>query len=497
MFKDYLKDISWDFLSKLLILIFLFLQIVRWAILPQFMDIYYHLLTAWGFIQAGGYSGWDFWQFAPAGRVHIYPPLFHLVLSGFIKLGVSQVFLAKICEAGLPWALLLLTWRFMRKNYGPRLAFFVSLAFFTSFSFYLSLLNHIPATLAFILGVLSLGELLKHKFTRSAILLGLTFYTHIGVSFYLLAVFILYCLFAPERKKDILRLILFAVILASPIIIKEVSALKSVTTFGFSLNEKYLIQIKVLEFLLAIYGLFLVFKSRDKYNLFLSLGLGNLVFVIYPYRFFSAEGYFAVLLLAALALDHLYQRLNRKYVFILGCVLLVLLSPTLSMVDKISDNQRKVKVKFFDSAFMGMLFARGESLWHPQEYISAAKIVKDHSADKDIVFSSLNLTGLTISSLAGRASANALLPEIGPSGELNPFISSKILVFTALDNNEEVEKVVSILKLSKIGENKFFKIYENPNCNTDVNPNKASVPFWLIISISGVLILLYKYIKII
>jgi len=118
-------------------------------------------------------------------------------------------------------------------------------------------------------------------------------------------------------------------------------------------------------------------------------------------------------------------------------------------------------------------------------------------ADKDIVFSSLNLTGLTISSLAGRASANALLPEIGPSGELNPFISSKILVFTALDNNEEVEKVVSILKLSKIGENKFFKIYENPNCNTDVNPNKASVPFWLIISISGVLILLYKYIKII
>ena len=85
----------WGYFSKIIILAYAVLQLLRLAIFPQFIDMYYHLQTAWGFIQAGGYSNWDFWEYAPFGRPHIYPPLFHILLALFMKLGFGVIFLAK------------------------------------------------------------------------------------------------------------------------------------------------------------------------------------------------------------------------------------------------------------------------------------------------------------------------------------------------------------------------------------------------------------------
>ena len=94
--EDNQKIFPWDFYSTIIIAMFSLTQIFRWMILPRSMDIYYHLLTAWGFIQSGGYSGWDFWEYAPVGRMHIYPPVFHIVLAFLIKLGMNKIILAKI-----------------------------------------------------------------------------------------------------------------------------------------------------------------------------------------------------------------------------------------------------------------------------------------------------------------------------------------------------------------------------------------------------------------
>ncbi len=198
MINKHLDNIPWNFLSKAIIISLLVLQSIRWLILPQFIDIYYHLLTAWGFIQAGGYTGWDFWQFAPAGRPHIYPPLFHLALAGFIKAGISPVILAKLCESLIPVAFLVTLWKFIKNNYGDELAFFVALVFLSSFSFYMSLINHIPATISLILGILSLGQLFKQKLLRASILLALCFYTHIGISWFFAVTFVSWGILSKE-----------------------------------------------------------------------------------------------------------------------------------------------------------------------------------------------------------------------------------------------------------------------------------------------------------
>lgn len=207
MLKNRINNLSWDFYSRVIILSYLLLQILHWQMFPRFMDIYYHLLTAWGLIKAGGLSAWDFWQYAPVGRVHIYPPFFHIVLAALMKLGINNIILAKLFEVFTPVIFLIVLWKFVRKNFSDRLAFFVVLMFGSSISFYLSLLNHIPATLALIFGFLAYGQLFKKRQARSLLLLTLCFYTHIGISLFFSLSLFFYGLFYKEFRKACLSVV--------------------------------------------------------------------------------------------------------------------------------------------------------------------------------------------------------------------------------------------------------------------------------------------------
>jgi len=495
-YKNQFKILSWDFYSKLLIASYCTFQITRWPILPQFMDIYYHLLTAWGFLQAGGYSGWDFWQYAPVGRIHIYPPVFHIILALLIRSGISKVILAKFFEAVTPAVFLIVLWRFIRKNYNERLAFFVTLAFGSSLSFYLSLLNHVPATIAFILGFLAFEQMFQKKILRSLILLSLCFYTHIGISWFFLFSFIFYGLSNKEYKNPSFFIALSTFILSSPILFKQLTGLKFISSLGFALSERYVCQFKIIDYVLAFFGLILSSKMNGKYRLFLSLFLASFIFLIYPYRFFSAEGYLPIIFLSALALYHLYEKLKNKtyikYFYFLTIIFIILfLSPTVSMDRRKGEDKLIFKLRFCDSAFIGMLFARGGTIWFPQEYLSAAALIKKNSEDNDIVYSSLDISGMTLASISGRATANALFPEIGPLRRFNPIKAAKIIVFVKDDKVDLLNRIVDNYKLIKIGENKIFILYKNLSCNTKIDLKRASLPFWAILSIGFIFMVLF------
>ncbi|MFH0855006.1 MAG: hypothetical protein V1869_00605 [Candidatus Omnitrophota bacterium] len=486
------KNISWDFLSKFIIAVFFFLQCVRWSVLLQSMDIYYHLLTAWGFIQAGGYSGWDFWQFAPVGRPHIYPPFFHLVLAGLIKAGISQIILAKLCEIIAPSLFLLVLWKFARERFDSCFAFFVNLAFFSSFSFYLSLANHIPATLTFIFGILAVDQFFKGKLLRSSILLALCFYTHIGLSWFFALTFIFYAFINKEERKGAVFVLGAALILASPMIIKEVNCLKYVSALGLDMHEKYSSKIKAADLLFSLAGLVIALRQRGRYGLFAAFFVASSIFLVYPYRFFSAEGYFPVVMLLALFLSWLYRRFRGKILLLVIALFTLVFSPTLSLYKKNTVNSSSsYKINVFDAGFVNLLLAKGQILWFPNEYLATAKLVKDNSQKEDIVFCSLDFIGLTISSLAGRATANALLPEIRLFNGYNPFLSSKIIIFTQVDDPVVTGKAISALKLIKLGENDFFVVYRNPACKVSVNIRKALIPFWLISIIATLALLAF------
>ena len=496
MTDSIIKKSLWDFGSKLILASFSFFQFLRWPILPQYMDIYYHIQSGWGFIKAGGYSGWDFWQCAPVGRPNIYPPVFHIIIAFLMKLGVDPIIIAKTAEAAAPVLFLAILWLFIRNNYGQRLAFFVLVASCSSFSFYLVLMNHIPATLAFIFGFLAADLILGGSVLRASLLLSLAFYTHIGVSLFLFLAVILYLIYIKDYRRMPV-IIATVLILSLPMTAGYFFRINAISPAGLLINEKYFSQIKLLDYAFAFFGLILSARAKGKYLFFLSLLLASLIFLFYPYRFFSGEGYLPVMLLAAMAIAYIFEKAMGlkqvlRYAVSLLIIFLLALSPTLAFDKPEGPGQMRCGFKLYDSAFQNLLLANKEALWLPQYYLPAARIIKDNSSDSDIIYSSMDIIGVALAGISGRATANRLLPEVEAGRYFDPLKESKIIIFTQSDSPEKIRQAVNNYGLIKIGEeNDLFIFYKNPASRAKAGIRRAQVPFYMIIMLFLLFILLF------
>lgn len=498
MRREYFKNINtWDLLAKLILLSLSVLQITRWPTTPRFLDIYYHLQVAWGFIQAGGYSSWDFWEYAPFGRPHIYPPLFHILLALFMKLGVSLIFLAKFFESATPVIFLLIIWNFIRKNYGQQLGFFVVVALGSSFAFFVSLANHIPSSFALIFGFLSFGEFFKNRLLRAVILLVLCFYTHISVSWLFALSYIFYAIMDKNSRMNSIRVVFYSLLIALPILIPEFLKLHFIHLMGNNMPGKFHLQIKVFDYILAGFGLFLAAKMTPKHKLFISLFLGSFIFLPYPHRFLSAEGYVPVILFSALTMQFIWQKLKEKMlrakkIFIGVLIAFILfISPTLSLDKQDSYNKISYKVDWVDSAFSGLFLAKGNSIWFPWMYLPTVDIIKANSDSKDIVYSDINAAGLILSSLSQRATANAVLPETRSFTQIDPFSVSSIIVLSKDLEVEFINGISNKYNLIKVKESKYFSVFRNPAPAYRLKIRNAVFGFPAIISISFLLVGLF------
>lgn len=490
----------WDFCALIIIISFSFLQVLRSSIFPQFIDAYYHLLSAWGFLKAGGYSAWDFWQYAPVGRPHIYPPVYHLLLAFLLHLGANKIVLAKCFETAVPILFLCVTWRFTRRNYNQRLAFFVVVAATTSFSFYLSLCNNIPATLAILFGFYGYEQLFGRRFLRAILLLALCFYTHIGVSWFFAASILLFGLFTTQYRKISLAVVVAALMLAVPLLAVQIRALRQISLAG--IGEKYFMEFKIVEYALAFLGLGIAVK-KPSCKLFLAFFIASFVFLPYPYRFISAQGYLPIIFLSALALDYGYERLWNKAMHVkcayIGLVGYCVLFSTTVLMEKEFDKGEKInyKVYFADTLLPDMLFPErneriaSSTLWFPHEYLPLAGYIRQHSQDDEIISSSLFIPGVALASLSERACANGLFPEISPPGKLYPFAASKLVILPKDTAAKEAAYFISTYHLKMIRETKMFRVYENPFCQSKLTIRKAGVSFEWIFLISFAFIIFF------
>ena len=458
----------WGYFSKIIILAYAALQLLRLVVLPQFLDIYYHLQTAWGFIQAGGYSSWDFWEYAPFGRPHIYPPLFHILLALLMKLGISAIFLAKFFESATPVIFLLIIWNFIRKSFCEQLGFFVVVAFGSAFAFSISLANHVPSSFALIFGFLSFKEFFKNRLLRAVILLVLCFYTHISVPWFFALSYIFYAIFDKNSRINSIKVVSYSLLIALPILIFEFLNLPFIHLVGNDLPEKFHLQIKVFNYILACFGLFLATKMKSRHKFFISLFLGSFVFLIYPARFLSAEGHIPVILASALTMQFIWLKLKEKMprakeiIIVVLIIFILFISPVLFLDKSAGDSKISYKVDWVDSAFSGLLLAKGSSIWFPWLYLPAVDIIKANSNSEDIVYSNLNVAGLILSSLSQRATANALLPEIKPFPQVDPYSVSNIIVLPKDLDQEFINSISSKYNLIKVKESKYFSVFRNP-----------------------------------
>lgn len=473
----------WGYSSRIIIFVFIALQLLRLPSLPEFMDIYYHLQSASGFIQAGGYTNWDFWEYAPFGRPNLYPPLFHIILALLMKTGIGVVWLAKLFEFAAPVAFLVIVRGFIIKNYGEELGFFVTAAFCSSFAFFIFLSNHIPASLALVLGFLSLGELFRNRVLRPVILLGLCFYTHASVPWFFALSYAIYGIMDKGLRRDCLRVVFYSLLVAFPILLFEFINLPFIQLSGNIIPGRFHLQLKPFDYILAGFGLFLAFRMSSRYRIFIAMLLSALIFLPYPYRLLSAEGYLPVVFLSGIGMRGIWRRLKASGIkakrFLAGALIsfILFVSPALVLEKPGSSAGINYKFEWIDSAPSALLLGKGSSLWFPGMYFPIVDIIKKNSSKEDIVYSGINFSGIILAALSGRASSNAIFPEVGPSIQIDPLSVAGIVILPKDLDEGFIEGIARKYKLFRLGENEYFRVFRSTSTSYKVKVPRASFSF--------------------
>ena len=340
-----------------------------------------------------------------------------------------------------------------------------------------------------IFGLYALAQLLANRFLRAALLLTLCFYTHIGVSWFLALSMFFFGLCNKQYRRLSLWIPAVSLFLSAPIIFKQLIGLQLMSLEG--INERHFIEFKALEYLLAFFALGVIInKNKDKkYYLFAALFIASFVFLPYPYRFISAQGYLPVVFLSAVGIDSLRERYNGKsrylkYAYLLAVSYCLLFSVTL-FTEKGYDKGGKISSRAYyaDTALMDMVFplrnarAASQSLWFPDEYALLTRLIARHSEENDIIYSELLVAGVALAGISGRVTANGLFPEISPIKAFNPLAVSKLLILPKDEALSNIKGIAWSQAFIKIGEGTIFAVYKNSLCRSKAKISKASISF--------------------
>ncbi len=444
-------------------------QALQWTLLPRFLDIYYHLSVMQGFTDAGGFVTRAFWEFAPEGRPHLYPPLLHVWMWMFHSLGLSPITIGRLVD-GLSFPVLLGVWYFVTSRLaGPRAAFWALIFFSSAYSVMLASVTLSAFNLAFVLGLLALLEGERGRALRGALLLALCFYTHTLAAFLFLFAMVLNAILAPEKRTDYLRAAAGGVLLALPILAYQFNFREY---FGFvKAKENRRLELDLAVYLLLLPALeFFRTKLRKepaaRWALSLWLGMAPLL-ITHQIRFVSGHGLAGAAFLAALLLDRNAERVGKA---IWGLLLFVLfLAPHFDW----NLVTHKKNVVWADRTLTRHLWSRpGQdfrsnafTIYFPKPYEEIASVIREHSDPDSILWTDFSYTAGILGMMAGRATSCAMLAETKPYDTADRLSAARILVwFRDRDGqaSADMQRSAQGRGWHLLKETEMAFIYENP-----------------------------------
>lgn len=477
MFRTNDTRIPWDLLTFGLVVFFAMFQVMQWPDLPRFMDIYYHLSVANGFSTAGGYVPQAFWEYAPVGRPHLYPPLLHIIMLGLSKLGLSWISVGRLVECLALPSFLAALWAAVRKLHSPGAAFFSVLVASSIFSLYLDVGILLPFTLALILGLLAITAINGGKVFAGAILLGLAFYSHVYMATMFMLALVLYAFLTRHCRPRAFVAILLAVLLAAPLFVHM--ALHQDFYTHVSVRESRVMEVHPLVYLLAAVGLAFAVRGRGNWAAPTCIALAMLPLLFtHNVRFLGGYGLVGFIWLAGMGLYEVGLRFagtRRVQVCFIAAALLVFFG--LAPVVHISTPEKTYRVAFLDSTvthfFLPDQLRTERSKEHsiyglpgfPLHYAKVAAAVSAHSTTNDIIWADSEYQGAIVALLAGRATSSATLREIRPYKPFEAAAFSRILVwFRKPDEDIRIRTmpVAARYNLQPIAETEIACVFLNP-----------------------------------
>ncbi len=493
--KKTINNVSrWDFYSLCIISFILVLQTINWKNFPMFLDCYYHLSVMRGFADAGGWVGVSFWEFAPFGRPHLYPPLYHLLGLSLLKAGLTPIVIARLSDFLIYPFFIFLNWRILRSLFSKELAFFNLLIVASFYPLYLSITNNAPFSIALLLGLAGFYFLQRNKILSASLCLALSFYTHGLVSWIMFGAIFIYSISNSGVRKNGLFACLSSALLAAPIFYHQLK-------YHFLLDPTHLAEFNFFSiypvvYLLAFIGLVYSFLKKGPYLFFVSLAaVMSILFFTNRDRFFSGHALIAFSFLAAVALDVGYKRIRQERGSFLGRVFFIALfvlfyiaAPVVESSPQMSSHVFKLNSRVSEAFNRqgGIHADKARGFYHPELFDEIIRLVKDHTASDAVIYSNYSYLGGMISALTGRATSTSMLHEVLPFKHIDPIIQASLLVlFKEPDGSApaELEHLKDRYRLEKLAETEIAVLYLNRQALGHKEVVTSKLPFWFCISV--------------
>ena len=453
---------KWGILTFLLISFFAALSLFNWQKFPLFLDIYYHINVMRGFDTAGGIVNHTFWELAPTGNIHLYPPLSHLLLLVPYKLGFDIISIVRFFSV-FSFLSLLATLSFVTNRlFSPKTGFFVTAAAAIPYTFFLKLTITIPVTICLVFILLAFYALEKNRKIACPMLIASAFYTHLGIPWLGVAAFIIYGVIKKGAFKQTAKAVLFSLLLAAPVILRALANIHSLENpLGIKVAENELFEFYPFLYAFAVLGLSRLrdngFRSRGLFFVALFLGFMPMAFN-YRYRFLAGEGLLPIVFFAGLGIENVYDLLKKflarksvgarlaLFYFISLFVFINVISPTVSSYTTSTKGQKELAFFFRDSTLDNLLpnykkhIRPLEINLVDSEAMEWINVIEDNTARDDIICSNWAYVGGMLSAMTGRPNAAQTFYEIKrPDIPINEFGSSKLAVWLReIDGNYDM-----------------------------------------------------------
>ena len=476
----------YDILSLGMLLFITIISIARFNYLPQFVDGYYHLSCANGYIKSGGWVGIDWWNFAPLGRPHLYPPFYHLIIVFLKTIGLNGLDALRLTEVLISPLFFFILWFVFRREASSIFSFFLLFISSGFFSFYSSVSGNFPASFAIICGVLSWFFLKSKRVISAILLLTLSLYTHAGIPYIFITSFLILAIFHKGWRLASLKIVFASFVLSSPLIFHQ---LKYVHYLNFPiLREAKFTHFNIFVLAFGFTSLLFNFRKKDFLHLLFSGYLVGsiIVFLRYPYRLFSAQGILGLVFYASLLLEDIFKNLalkKIKVIFLLLVTYLLFFHSTLDL------EEGRFNFHFLNSTFYnigsGKFLETLEftSLFYPQRYLPILKIVNEHTRPDDIITSNLRVSSQIFSALSDRPSSHSMLGEVRQFRDVSPYSFAKIIIWIK-PVFPYLESLRNRFNLINIYESDIALIFLNPLYSITFVPIKSKLNFVFITILS-------------
>ena len=464
---------------------------MQWPLLPKFLDIYYHLGVMKGFADAGGYVTRAFWEYAPSGRPHLYPPLLHVLMLALYKAGVPAITIGRFVDCFSYPLFLFLFYRLTAKYCSERAAFFSLLLLASVFSVALSSVTLSAFNLSAILGLWMFCFLQERKSLGAGLCLALCFYTHTLMAGLMLLTLVFYALLRREVARTAFRTAAGALLLAAPFLVYQFH-FRDYFTF-VKVHEFRLWEFDASILLLALCGMVYLTKKRSLKKAALPLaflaGFAPLI-LSHPPRYFSGHGLIGPAMLAGVFADEFFSQwthkpFSRKWLacFVAFVLFILLAAPFF----KWNVKEGKGEWVWADRTVTRYLLpdekrsfrAQGFSIYFQEDYAKIVQAVREHSGPEDILWTDFSYTAGILGILADRATSCAMLAEVKSYESSNRLKDARVIVWfkdKEAKPTSEMRDAVERYHFSLLQETDMAFVWLNPEGYGQRRVPKPTVP---------------------